>query len=182
MRALCDRRAGIGGDGVLRVVRADGPDAEWFMDYRNSDGSFSEMCGNGIRLFARYLVDEGLADGSQPIRVDTRDGVKVLTVDGDQITADMGSPKVLGETVVSVDRLELGATHVDIGNPHAVAFVAVARRRRAAARRRPATTRPSSRTGSTSSSSYAAATVMSRCACTSAARARPAPAGPAPAR
>ena len=69
------------------------------MDYRNSDGSFSEMCGNGIRLFARYLVDEGLADGSRPIPVGTRDGVKVLTVDGDQITADLGSPKVLGETV-----------------------------------------------------------------------------------
>ncbi len=65
VRALCDRRAGIGGDGVLRVVRASGPDAEWFMDYRNADGSVSEMCGNGIRLFARYLVDAGLADGNR---------------------------------------------------------------------------------------------------------------------
>ena len=52
VRALCDRRAGIGGDGVLRAVRRDGA---WFMDYRNSDGSVSEMCGNGIRVFARYL-------------------------------------------------------------------------------------------------------------------------------
>ena len=52
VRALCDRRAGIGGDGVLRAVReGDG----WFMDYRNADGSVSEMCGNGIRVFARYL-------------------------------------------------------------------------------------------------------------------------------
>ena len=128
VRALCDRRAGLGGDGVLRVVRtsyagvpADG--SEWFMDYRNADGSFSEMCGNGIRLFARHLVDEGLVDGSVPIPVGTRDGVKLLTVDGDSITADMGSPKVLGETVVSVGHLELGARHVDMGNPHAVAFV-----------------------------------------------------------
>ena len=69
VRALCDRRAGIGGDGVLRVVRATRSrchpgSAEWFMDYRNSDGSLSEMCGNGIRLFVRYLVDHGLADGS----------------------------------------------------------------------------------------------------------------------
>ena len=123
VRALCDRRAGIGGDGVLRVVRSSTPDAEWFMDYRNADGSLSEMCGNGIRLFARHLVDEGLADGSAPIPVGTRDGVKLVTVDGDAITADLGIPKVLGETLVSVDRRELGATHVDVGNPHAVAFV-----------------------------------------------------------
>jgi diaminopimelate epimerase len=128
VRALCDRRAGIGGDGVLRVVRtayagvpADG--SEWFMDYRNADGSFSEMCGNGIRLFARHLVDEGLVDGNASIPIGTRDGVKLLTVDGDAITADLGAPKVLGETVVSVGHLELGARHVDMGNPHAVAFV-----------------------------------------------------------
>ncbi len=123
VRALCDRRAGIGGDGVLRVLRSSTPEAEWFMDYRNSDGSVAEMCGNGIRLFVRYLVDAGLAEATGPIRVDTRDGVKVLTVDGELITVDMGSPKVLGETVVSVDHLQLGATHVDMGNPHAVAFV-----------------------------------------------------------
>ncbi len=96
---------------------------EWFMDYRNADGSLSEMCGNGIRLFARHLVDEGLADGSAPIPVGTRDGVKLLTVEGDAITADLGSPKVLGETLVSVDHFELGARHIDMGNPHAVAFV-----------------------------------------------------------
>jgi diaminopimelate epimerase len=133
VRALCDRRAGIGGDGVLRVIRTAAYDeavraglaggSEWFMDYRNSDGSLSEMCGNGIRLFARHLVDSGLADGSAPIPVGTRDGVKLLTVDGDLVTADLGSPKVLGETVVSVGHLELGARHVDMGNPHAVAFV-----------------------------------------------------------
>jgi diaminopimelate epimerase len=123
VRALCDRRAGIGGDGVLRVLRSMTPDAEWFMDYRNGDGSTAEMCGNGIRVFVRYLVDAGLADGAGPIRVDTRDGVKVLTLDGDLITVDMGTPKLLGETVVSVDRLELAATHVDMGNPHAVVFV-----------------------------------------------------------
>src|SRR5580765_7589073 len=66
--AMCDRRAGIGGDGILRVVPTDvEPDAapyrdaaRWFMDYRNADGSIAEMCGNGIRVFARYLVDAGL--------------------------------------------------------------------------------------------------------------------------
>ena len=61
VRALCDRRAGIGGDGVIRAVREDGAEGgRWFMDYRNSDGSVSEMCGNGIRLFGRYLHDLSL--------------------------------------------------------------------------------------------------------------------------
>ena len=140
--ALCDRRAGIGGDGVLRVIRTEAYDAlpiaadgvsqageaAWFMDYRNADGSLSEMCGNGIRVFARYLVDEGLA--TSPIPIATRDGVKVLTVEGDLITADVGSPKVLGATTVGVHHGAAGgerswpARHVDMGNPHAVAFVA----------------------------------------------------------
>ncbi len=116
--ALCDRRAGIGGDGVLRVVRQDG---RWFMDYRNSDGSVSEMCGNGIRVFARYLVDyEG---ETSPIEIGTRDGVKTLVVDGDLVTADMGAPVVLGETKVSANGHTWPAAHVSMGNPHAVAFV-----------------------------------------------------------
>ena len=65
VRALCDRRAGIGGDGVIRVIRSaalgEESDAEWFMDYRNSDGSVSEMCGNGspgVRALPR--PDEGV--------------------------------------------------------------------------------------------------------------------------
>jgi diaminopimelate epimerase len=136
VRALCDRRAGIGGDGVLRVIRTSAydaltgggaagqaADAEWYMDYRNSDGSPSEMCGNGIRVFARHLVEEGLADPSAPIPVATRDGIKVLTLDGDRVTADMGRPKPLGETSVGVGSQSWPARHVDLGNPHAVAFV-----------------------------------------------------------
>ena len=74
VRRLCDRRAGLGGDGVLRVVRSvHVPDApavlgedlagcEWFMDHRNADGSHAEMCGNGIRLFLHVLVTEGLLE------------------------------------------------------------------------------------------------------------------------
>jgi diaminopimelate epimerase len=134
--ALCDRRAGIGGDGVLRVIRTaalggewagQGEQAEWFMDYRNSDGSFSEMCGNGVRVFARHLVDAGLVDAEQArtegIPVGTRAGLKVVRVDGDAITADMGSPALLGTSVVSVADHTWTARHVDMGNPHAVAFV-----------------------------------------------------------
>jgi diaminopimelate epimerase len=127
--ALCDRRAGIGGDGVLRVIRtavadpSQAADAEWYMDYRNADGSLSEMCGNGIRLFARHLVDEGLADPRGAIPIATRDGVKLLTVDGMRITADLGNPKVLGETMIGIGDRCWPARHVDMGNPHAVVFV-----------------------------------------------------------
>jgi len=120
VRALCDRRAGIGGDGVLRVVRDD---HGWFMDYRNADGSIAEMCGNGIRVFVRYLVEEGLVETGGPIDVGTRDGVKTLTVDGDLVTVDLGTPRVLPETKVTVGATTWPATHVDLGNPHAVAFV-----------------------------------------------------------
>ncbi|GAA1934085.1 diaminopimelate epimerase [Nocardioides hwasunensis] len=118
VRALCDRRAGLGADGVLRAVRrAEG----WFMDYRNADGSVSEMCGNGVRVFARYLHDH---QGEPfPMRIETRDGVKVLDLAGDELTADMGTPVVLGETTVSVDGRSWAAQHVSMGNPHAVAFV-----------------------------------------------------------
>ena len=118
IRALCDRRAGIGGDGVIRAVREDG---RWFMDYWNSDGSPSEMCGNGIRVFARHLREEQGA--TFPLEVATRDGVKVLTESEPGFTADMGVPRLLGETSVSVGDRSWPAVHVDMGNPHAVAFV-----------------------------------------------------------
>ena len=118
VRALCDRRAGLGADGVLRAVRRDDG---WFMDYRNSDGSVSEMCGNGVRVFARYLHErEGEAF---PMRIGTRDGVKVLDRDGEEYVADMGRPEVLGETSVTVLGTDWPARHVSMGNPHAVVFV-----------------------------------------------------------
>jgi diaminopimelate epimerase len=128
VRALCDRRAGIGGDGVLRVIRTAAAgirdqDAEWFMDYRNSDGSVSEMCGNGIRVFARHLVDAGLADPAGGIPIATRSGLKTLYVDGDQITADLGTPRLFGSSAVSVGDWTWSARHVDMGNPHAVVFL-----------------------------------------------------------
>lgn len=137
VRALCDRRAGIGGDGVLRVVRADaieagrGQDAEWFMDYRNHDGSLSEMCGNGVRVFGRHLAREGLVDPSRPVPVGTRAGVKTLTfadgtADG-EITVDMGAPQVFGPSDVAVvvegEKRTCPAVHISMGNPHAVVFL-----------------------------------------------------------
>ena len=132
--ALCDRRAGIGADGVIRVVRCDAyddpaavasrGDTEWFMDYRNSDGSLSEMCGNGVRVFARYLADHEGASTATPLKIGTRAGIKVLTFEHDgRITADMGRPEVFAESKVAVGERSWAATHVSMGNPHAVAFV-----------------------------------------------------------
>jgi diaminopimelate epimerase len=130
--ALCDRRAGIGADGVLRVVRsaalaesADLADiGEWFMDYRNADGSLSEMCGNGIRVFARHLVEEGLASADRPILIGTRAGIKsVLVTEDGPITVDMGSPQIFDESVVGLGHWSWSARHISMGNPHAVVFV-----------------------------------------------------------
>ena len=154
--------------------------AEWFMDYRNADGSVSEMCGNGIRVFARHLRRRGPGDASR-CAIGTRAGVKTLTGDGDLITVDLGRPSVLGETKVAVGDRSWPAAHVDMGNPHAVAFVDDLADAGPLLERARRTTRRVYPTASTSSSSYAAASGTSRCGCTSAARARPGPAAPAPA-
>lgn len=128
--ALCDRRAGIGGDGVLRVVRTaalgealTGPAAssqacEWFMDYRNADGSVAEMCGNGVRVFARYLLDRGLAEGPE-IPVGTRAGARRVTVEDDgDLTVDMGRPELRGESAADLADGTVRGRRVFVGNPH----------------------------------------------------------------
>ncbi|GAA2330662.1 diaminopimelate epimerase [Streptomyces kunmingensis] len=130
--ALCDRRAGIGGDGVLHVVRsaahpearAMAAEAEWFMDYRNGDGSIAEMCGNGVRVFARYLQHAGHV-GEGDVAVATRGGVKRVHIDKEGlITVDMGKAALPeGAVTVSVGERTWPATNVNMGNPHAVAFV-----------------------------------------------------------
>ncbi|HYS37246.1 MAG TPA: diaminopimelate epimerase, partial [Pseudonocardiaceae bacterium] len=83
VRALCDRQRGLGADGVLRVLPARAADvdtaADWFMDYRNADGSIAEMCGNGVRVFARYLVEAGLAQPGA-FAIGTRSGDRAVTV------------------------------------------------------------------------------------------------------
>jgi diaminopimelate epimerase len=119
VRALCDRRAGIGADGVLRVHR-DG-DGQWFMDYRNADGSVAETCGNGIRVFARYLVTAGVASPG-PLQVGTRSGVRRVEVpaDGGDITVDMGQAAPLPDAVVTVGDREFKARGWSMGNPHLV--------------------------------------------------------------
>lgn len=132
--SLCDRRAGIGGDGVIRVVRCAASDdpaavlarggAEWFMDYRNSDGSPAQMCGNGARVLARYLAAHQRLDTTRPVHIGTRAGTRTLTFEDDEtITVDMGSPELFADTSVSVDGRSRPASHIAMGNPHAVVFV-----------------------------------------------------------
>ena len=93
------------------------------MDYRNADGGIAEMCGNGIRVFALYLYDEGLAPADEPVRIATRSGVKTVTREGGLFSADLGVATVAGETKVSVGERSWPAIHVDVGNPHAVVLV-----------------------------------------------------------
>ncbi|WP_438353290.1 diaminopimelate epimerase [Microbacterium sp. CJ88] len=132
--ALCDRRFGIGADGTLRVVRSaalpEGRDAaasgaEWFMDYRNADGSAAEMCGNGIRVYARYLLETGLAelpDGGE-LRIGTRAGVKTLTRPEEHLEVDLGVWRAEdGDVLVRAKGLPVArpGQGIDVGNPHVV--------------------------------------------------------------
>ena len=137
--AICDRHAGLGADGVLRVVRsaadpaaaAMADDAEWFMDYRNADGSVAEMCGNGIRVFARWLVDAGLA-APGAVSIATRAGVLAVRLGaaGD-VSVDMGPwdmPAALADLTVAVTDgpaagRDVAAVGVLMPNPHAVVFI-----------------------------------------------------------
>jgi diaminopimelate epimerase len=130
VRFICDRRAGVGADGLLRAVLAkhvdgwDGDGALWFMDYRNADGSIAEMCGNGIRVFARFLLDQDLVSGPV-VEVATRSGLKVATAlpDG-RIRVTMGRVVVGSQSVVvtTADGADYKAMTADVGNPHAVSF------------------------------------------------------------
>lgn len=130
--ALCDRQRGIGADGLLRVVRsaalvegaeAAASGAEWFMDYRNADGSKAEMCGNGTRVFARYLVDAGLASLDGGVVIGTRAGVKHIAATANGFEVDLGRWSIgEGETLVRARGLGVArpGVSVDVGNPHVV--------------------------------------------------------------
>ncbi|MGA8978035.1 MAG: diaminopimelate epimerase [Pedococcus sp.] len=137
---LADRRAGIGGDGVIRVVPtscASEPEvlqqastARWFMDYRNADGSIAEMCGNGARVFAAYLRREGLETADE-FAIATRAGTKLVRIERPDLIAVNLGPWRLGQphiadaegfdALVHIDGHEpLSALTLDLGNPHTV--------------------------------------------------------------
>ncbi len=146
--ALCDRHRGIGADGLIRAVPsrflpegrdllASSPDAEWFMDYRNGDGSLSEMCGNGVRVFVHFLRAEGLIDlpDGGALTIGTRGGVKTVVRTGDGYAVDMGpwefifpgdaTAKAM-DSLVTADGLEVPrpALSISMGNPHTVVALA----------------------------------------------------------
>ncbi len=138
VRALCDRRMGIGADGVLVVARtAAHPEvadqaqlAPWFMDYRNADGSVAQMCGNGSRLFVAHLLEEGLTRPGS-LHIATRGGARRITVDeGGDIRVDMGTAEFLERDDIQVWPAQSDpgaggspAAGVLMPNPHAVTWV-----------------------------------------------------------
>ncbi|WCS20054.1 diaminopimelate epimerase [Mycobacterium marinum] len=134
--ALCDRRRGLGADGILRVTTADAavaagvlhrlPDGvsrgDWYMDYRNADGSTAQMCGNGVRVFAHYLRASGLETRDEFV-VGSLAGPRPVTVHhADQthadVTVDMGKANKLGPGEAVVGGRRLSGVAVDVGNPH----------------------------------------------------------------
>jgi diaminopimelate epimerase len=138
--AICDRHFGVGADGILRAVRssrveagaaalAERADAEWFMDYRNADGSIAEMCGNGIRVFVRFLLDSGLVSlaPGEALPVGTRSGVREVRVSDDGFEADLGTwSRAGGEPLVRAKELPVArpGLGIDVGNPHVVVALA----------------------------------------------------------
>ena len=150
VRFLCDRHFGIGGDGLIRLAHPQAVsdvnerqiadcaagDADWFMDYRNADGSLAEMCGNGTRAITLFAQRQGIADqlSGKPFRLGTRAGVKVLTSLGDVpglgkdvFQVEMGAWKrgdVDGyEVTIPGTSGSARGTFVDMGNPHVVAVL-----------------------------------------------------------
>lgn len=134
--ALCDRRFGIGADGVIRAVRssaipegasalAEDETAVWFMDYYNADGSAAQMCGNGIRVYARYLTEMGLATLAEgdTLCIGTRAGVRDVQRSSNGFGVDLGRWRLSGDDPLvkaknlAVARPGLG---INVGNPHVV--------------------------------------------------------------
>ncbi|MEJ6761740.1 MAG: diaminopimelate epimerase [Candidatus Planktophila sp.] len=119
--AMCSRSSGIGADGFIRIARRED---RWFMDYHNADGTIAEMCGNGIRVMAKYLITHG----HQPegiFAIDTRDGMKHLRVplEGD-ISVNMGKVTDEMEEIETTNNSRTWSGYnISVGNPHAVVFV-----------------------------------------------------------
>jgi diaminopimelate epimerase len=137
---ICDRRFGVGADGVIRVVKtqniaagaevaAQAPEAVWFMDYYNSDGSIAEMCGNGVRVFARFLTQKGIVELAQgeTLSVGTRAGVRDVQQNMAGFAVDMGRWKLdPDETLVQAKNLNVArpGQGINVGNPHVVVALA----------------------------------------------------------
>jgi len=137
---ICDRHFGIGADGLIRVVRSrsisagasilkEEPAAEWFMDYYNADGSTAEMCGNGTRVFAKYLTERNLVklENGEVLSIGTRAGVRDLQRNLAGFAVDMGRWKLESEShLVQAEGLEVDrpGLAINVGNPHVVVALA----------------------------------------------------------
>jgi len=125
-RRLCDRRLGIGGDGVLTILPPRSPGAAATMHIYNSDGSVAAMCGNGVRCVARHLAEARGLEGD--VLIDTDSGPKRCTVhrgargEVEAISVEMGPARLEGEQDFPVGGEVLRAVRVSMGNPHAVLF------------------------------------------------------------
>ena len=135
VQALCNRRLGLGADGVIGAVRTqniDLPginhgDATWFMDHQNADGSYAEMCGNGARVFARYLVANGL-ETEKEFSISTRGGVRAVHLHPDlTVSVEMGPAREQSPALIAKIHLATGESFDSVGvffpNPHAVCWV-----------------------------------------------------------
>lgn len=137
---ICDRHFGVGADGLIRIVPshlipegvatlAEEPSAYWFMDYRNADGSVAEMCGNGVRVFARFLTEKGLVDlpEGQVLHIGTRAGVRDIQKNKAGFAVDMGRWKPDSEEVLVLAKgvdVARPAQGINVGNPHLVVALA----------------------------------------------------------
>ena len=139
IRKICNRNFGVGADGLIIARPTKGsevanlleeePAAEWFMDYRNKDGSKAEMCGNGIRVFARYLLEHGLAsfEAGSTLPIATRAGIKDLTQTATGFAVDLGTWRISEEEVLVKSyglKVARPGLHVNLGNPHVVVALA----------------------------------------------------------
>lgn len=130
VRRWCDRAEGIGADGVLRVVLSanqhelDAAGTTFFMDYRNADGSIAETCGNGIRVFTRFLLDHDLIDHGKHLVLTRAGAVWVEVRPGEDISVSMGQARVDSDALLVAvgGRQYPGAVAVRMPNPHAVVF------------------------------------------------------------
>ncbi len=138
---LCDRQSGLGADGVLRVARAGAlvqsgvltalpagvAAVDWFMDYRNGDGSVAEMCGNGVRVFAHYCRAQGLVDADEFVVGSRAGGRPVVVHSWDASSADvtvaMGPVRLTGRSSATLGGQTFDGDAVDVGNPHLVCVV-----------------------------------------------------------
>jgi diaminopimelate epimerase len=140
IQGICDRRFGVGADGLIRAVRsanleagaaalAEDDTAEWFMDYWNADGTVSEMCGNGIRVYTRFLLEQGLAElgAGETLCIGTRSGVRDVQRNATGYQVDLGRWRLEpGETLVRAKNLAVArpGLGINVGNPHVVVALA----------------------------------------------------------